>query len=253
LEIIVLGSGTSQGIPIIGCNCAACVSVDPRDKRLRSSIFVQTKKIKIQIDVGPDFRQQYLCNNISSLDYVLITHEHNDHVIGMDELRALNYTQRKSIPILAEERVLQEIKTRFHYAFSEVKYPGVPQIELLTIPRSRFVLEDIQITPLRITHGNLPILGFRLNNFAYVTDASHIDDSEIDKIKGIDILIINALRIEKHYSHFNLKEALKCIKKISPKKAYLTHISHAMGPTAKWEDQLPENVFPLEDKMRINL
>ena len=253
MEIVILGSGTSQGIPIIGCTCEACVSNDPRDKRLRSSVFVRTEKVKIQVDVGPDFRAQYLENELSSIDYVLFTHEHNDHVIGIDDLRAVNFIQKKQLPLLAEERVLGEIKKRFDYAFAAEKYPGVPDISLHEISTEAFRLGDIDVTPIRVIHGKLPILGFKFNDFAYITDASMLEQSEIDKMYGVKVLIINALRETKHYSHFTLQEALDCIEKINPEKAYLTHISHMMGPTRAWEQKLPSRVLPLQDKMRIIL
>ncbi len=253
MEIVILGSGTSQGIPIIGCSCEACLSKDPRDKRLRTSIFIQTDRVKIQVDVGPDFRQQYLENDLTKIDHVLLTHEHNDHVIGIDDLRAVNFMQRKQLPLYGEPRVLREIEKRFQYAFGDNKYPGVPNIKLRPIDENPFQFEDIAVTPIRVMHGELPILGFRFNDMAYITDASQIDESEIEKIKNVEVLIINALRHNEHYSHFNLEQSLDYINRISPQKAYLTHISHAMGPTKTWEQILPSNVFPLQDKLRIKL
>ncbi len=253
MEILALGSGTSQGIPLIGCSCPACTSVDPRDKRLRSSIYVRTDKVAIQVDVGPDFRMQYLNNGLNHLDHVLFTHEHNDHVIGLDELRALNFIQGKALPLYAEDRVLGEIKKRFHYAFAENKYPGVPQLELHKLPTESFQLEDVEVTPIRIIHGKLPIYGFRFNDFAYITDASEIKDQEVAKLQGLEVLIINALRETSHYSHFSLSEAIEQIERIGPKKAYITHISHMMGPVSHWEHKLPSGVLPLEDNLRIIL
>lgn len=253
MEIVALGSGTSQGIPVIGCTCPACSSTDPRDKRLRSSVHIRTDKVKIQVDVGPDFRMQYLENNLTDTDHVLFTHEHNDHVIGIDDLRALNFINKKSIPLYAEKRVMGEIKKRFHYAFSEIKYPGVPQVELVELNMDKFTIEDIEITPLRIMHGKLPILGFRFNDFAYITDGSHIPDSEIEKMHGLKVLIINALREEAHYSHFTLQGALEQIYRIETERAFLTHISHDFGPTAEWAKKLPAHVRPLQDRMVINV
>lgn len=253
MEVVVLGSGTSQGIPLIGCQCAACQSTDPRDKRLRTSIYVQSDSVKIQVDVGPDFRQQYLANKLSRIDHVLFTHEHNDHVIGIDDLRAVNFIQRKKLPLYAEKRVLGEIQKRFHYAFGENRYPGVPEVELKELHTEAFQLEDIRVTPIRIIHGKLPILGFRFNDFAYITDCSSIPDEEMYKLEGLKVLIINALREQPHYSHLTLDQSIGYINRINPAKAYLTHISHAMGPTSVWEQKLPSNVFPLEDNMRIKL
>jgi len=251
VELIALGTGTSQGVPLIGCRCAACQSSDSRDKRLRSSVHVRTDRVAIQVDVGPDFRTQCLVNDISNIDYVLFTHEHNDHVIGIDDLRAVNFIQRKSLPLYAEPRVIGEIKKRFHYAFAEERYPGVPDIRLHEMPLESFQLEDIRVTPLRIQHGTLPILGFRFNNMAYITDASAISTETLGKLQDLDVLIINALRHEPHYSHFNLQGALEQIRKIKPRSAYLTHISHMMGPVREWAEDLPAHVYPLEDNLHI--
>ena len=253
MKVTILGSGTSQGIPLIGCKCPTCTSSDQRDKRLRSSIFVETEQVKIQVDVGPDFRQQFLKNNIESLDHVLITHEHNDHIIGIDDLRAINFIQKKAIPIYAEAHVLESIKKRFHYAFSNNKYYGVPELTLHPINLDPLYFSDIKVIPIRVQHGKLDILGFRFNDFAYITDASHITNEEIEKIKNVDILVVNALRREKHYSHFNLKEACTFIEKVSPRQAYLTHLSHAMGPVSSIERELPKNVKVLNDNLVINI
>lgn len=252
MKLIALGTGTSQGVPIIGCQCKACLSSDSRDKRLRSTVYIESEKTKLLIDVGPDFRQQFLTNGLDDIDFVLFTHEHNDHVIGIDEVRAINFIKQKSIPFFAEQRVLESIKMRFHYAFAESKIPGLPQISLHQIDDTPFNLNDLVIEPIRVTHGRLPILGYKIGDLAYITDASFIEESEIDKIKNIKHLIINALRLEKHYSHFNLEQSLEVIKKINPEKAYLTHISHLMGPTAEWIGLLPDHVVPLEDNMCIN-
>ena len=253
MKIIALGTGTSQGVPIIGCDCNACVSSDARDKRLRSSVFVETPKTKIAIDIGPDFRQQFLANNLHTVDHILITHEHNDHVIGLDEVRPINFIQKKSVPIYAEHRVAGEIRKRFHYAFAKHDYPGLPQIQLKEIDESPFQIEDILITPVRVIHGQLPILGFRLNDFAYITDAKYIDEDNMNKLKDLDVLIINALRKEEHYSHLNLEGCLEYIDRLNPKRAFITHISHKMGPVAEWSSQLPNNVSALEDNLIINL
>jgi len=251
LKIIALGSGTSQGIPIIGCTCEVCTSADLRDQRLRSSVYIEINGVNILIDIGPDFRQQFLQNNLVSVDLVLITHEHNDHIIGLDDIRAINYTQQKSIPIYAENRVINELKRRFSYAFSDNPYPGVPRIEPVTIDTEPFSIKNIEIIPIRIQHGKLPILGFRIGNFAYITDASFIDEQEIEKLQNLDTLIINALRKEPHYSHFTLAECIQYIEKINPKQAFITHISHNMGVYADWVKDLPPHIRPLEDNMTI--
>lgn len=251
MKVIALGSGTSLGVPLIGCKCEACMSKDARDKRLRSSILIDINNTKILIDVGPDFRQQFIRNGLESVDYVLFTHEHNDHVVGIDELRAINFIQKKTIPLYAESNVIDSIKTRFHYALTD--YPGVPKIELNTIDVSEFYINDIKVVPIRVMHGKLPILGFRINNFAYITDASKIEKSELKKLDGVKTLIINALRLEKHFSHYNLQEAIETIELINPNEAYITHISHNMGKTSDWEKLLPPHIKALNDNLVISI
>lgn len=253
MEIIALGSGTSQGIPIIGCKCKVCCSDDPADKRLRSSVLFKSELCQLLIDIGPDFRQQFLTNQLTSVDHILITHEHNDHIIGLDDIRAINFSQNKSIPIYTSARVGELIKNRFNYIFRSKPYPGAPKIDLHIIEDETFVLDDLRITPINVLHGELPILGFRVNNAAYITDASYISDLELDKLTNLEVLIINALRIETHYSHYNLDQALEVIKKINPKKAFLTHLSHNMGLTAEWQKNLPANVYPLQDRLIIKV
>ncbi len=253
MKVIALGTGTSQGIPIIGCQCKVCQSTDPRDHRLRSSVYVESSETKILIDIGPDFRQQFLANKLTTIDMILITHEHNDHIIGLDDIRAINFTQNKSIPIYAHKRVLTQIRERFAYIFNQKPYPGIPKVELHEISDSPFQFNDITITPINIEHGSIPIYGFRLDDFTYITDANRIPEAEYTKIKNSKVLIINALRREEHYSHFNLDEALIEVKKINPDSAYLTHLSHRMGLTSEWSQQLPKRVRPLNDKMEIEI
>jgi len=251
LKVIALGTGTSQGIPLIGCTCAVCQSKDTADKRLRSSIYIETKQAHLLIDIGPDFRTQFITNSLSTVDAVLITHEHNDHIMGLDDIRAINYIHKKSIPLYASARVNQILRERFKYIFSSIPYPTAPKLELKTISDDKLKIGDIQITPINVIHGRLPILGFRLNDLAYITDASMISEDEQFKLKELKVLIINALRLEKHPTHYNLEEALKLIEKVKPEKAYLTHISHKMGLTNEWSKLLPENVSPLNDMMEI--
>jgi len=253
LKIIALGTGTSQGIPIIGCKCKVCTSNDTADHRLRSSIFIESEQTKLLIDIGPDFRSQFLTNQIESVDAVLITHEHNDHIIGLDDIRAINFTQMKSIPIYAAERVCKELTDRFEYVFRANPHPSAPQVKLHQIDSKPFIINDLNITPINIQHGKLPIFGYRINNMAYITDASEIPEEEIEKLQGLDLLIINALRKEKHYSHFNLEEALSAIERLKPKKTYITHVSHLMGLNAEWEATLPDKVSSLKDRMIIRL
>lgn len=251
IKITVLGTGTSQGVPVVGCQCKVCLSDDLNDKRTRSSIFIEHPDVKILIDIGPDFRSQFIDNQLSTLDAILITHEHNDHVIGLDDVRAINFVQKKTVPLYAEKRVQESIKSRFAYAFQENKYPGLPRISLNEITEAPFELHGLKIQPIRVMHGRLPILAFRIDDFAYITDANLINDNAINQLKGVKTLIINALRIEKHYSHFTLEEALVEIKKINPEIAYITHVSHNMGLTKEWSQLLPKNVLPLQDKMTI--
>jgi phosphoribosyl 1,2-cyclic phosphate phosphodiesterase len=253
MRIVALGTGTSQGIPMIGCNCEVCLSTDAQDNRLRSSIYVETEQTKILIDIGPDFRTQFLNNNLHTIDIVLVTHEHNDHIIGLDDIRAINFSQKKTIPIYAEERVAIQLKDRFSYAFN-TPILGLPKVDLIHLDENKpFQYRDINIKPVRIMHGRLPILAFRLNDLSYVTDASYIDQAGIKALSRSKILIINALRLEPHPTHFNLEAALDMIKLLKPEKAYITHISHAMGLTKVWSKLLPDNVFPLKDGMSINI
>lgn len=249
MKIIALGTGTSQGVPVIGCQCEVCLSKDIRDKRTRSSIYIESEKTKLLIDIGPDFRSQFLDNQLSTVDAVLITHEHNDHIIGLDDIRAINFTQKKSIPFYMQQRVLDEVKYRFDYAFKASKYPGLPQIDLHLISESVWQYKDLDITPINIMHGRLPILGYRINNMAYITDASVIPDTEWSKLENLDVLIINALRKTPHHSHFTLDEALVAAKRIGANKTYISHISHLMGKAEEWSQELPDNVSPLQDKM----
>jgi len=253
MKAIALGTGTSQGVPVIGCTCAVCQSTDKRDKRLRSSIYIEINNLKLLIDIGPDFRSQFLENQLTTIDAILITHEHNDHIIGLDDVRAINFTQKKSIPLYAEAHVNMSIRQRFEYAFQKSKIPGLPQINLNDITEEKFKIQDLLIQPLRVMHGKLPILGFKIGDLAYITDASQIDNDTINKIKDIKVLIINALRQEKHYSHFTLSEALSHIEKINPQRAYITHISHNMGLNRDWEQLLPDNVNALLDNMVIKM
>ncbi len=254
MECILLGTGTSQGIPVIGCKCPVCTSIDIRDSRLRVSCFIDDEESnqKILIDIGPDFRQQMLSNQISDIDAVLLTHEHNDHTAGLDDIRAINFLHNKNIPFYGLDRVITDIKNRFHYALSTNKYPGVPQIEMHTVERE-IQLGSLKIIPIPIMHGTLPILGYRIKNFAYLTDASLITKESLEKLKDLDVLVINALRQKKHYSHFTLEEALIEIEKIRPKKTYLTHISHVFDTHENITKLLPDNVCVAYDGLRLSL
>lgn len=253
MKIISLGTGTSQGVPVIGCLCPTCNSDDPRDKRLRSSIYIETERLKLLIDIGPDFRQQFLSNDLSDVDAVLITHEHNDHVVGLDDIRAINFAHNKSIPVYASERVAACLRRFYPYIFNDNPYPGVPRVELHIINEEPFYIKNLLIRPIQILHGRLNIFGFRIKDMAYLTDAKTILEHQYPLLNNLKVLIINALRKKQHHSHFTLKEALAEILKIKPEQAYLTHISHLMGLTAEWAQDLPSNVMALQDKQVISI
>ena len=254
MKVTFLGTGTSQGVPVIACDCKVCSSNDTKDKRFRSSVFIEINEKTIVVDTGPDFRSQMLANNVQRLDAVLFTHEHKDHVAGLDDIRPFNFKQQAPISVFASERVEQAIKREYHYIFSEKKYPGIPEITLERINLNPFyVFEDIKIIPIEVKHYLMPVFGFRINNFTYITDAKTIDKAEIEKIIGTDVLVINALRIESHPAHFNLDEALELIELIKPKKAFLTHISHLFGTHKEIEQMLPENVFVSHDGLKIDV
>lgn len=253
MKLKFLGTGTSQGIPVIGSNHPVCLSTNIKDKRLRSSALITTdNNQKILIDCGPDFRQQMLINNESQIDATLITHEHNDHVIGLDDLRPLIFRNKQDMPIYSLERVGLEIKNRFPYAFAEIKYPGSPSFEIKNI-QGDFQLLGHNITPILVSHGALPILGFKINKLAYITDASFISLEEKEKLKNLDYLIINCLRRENlHHSHFILPQVLDLVEEIQPKKTYFTHISHHLGFHDELENELPNHISPAFDGLEID-
>jgi len=242
LKITILGTGTSQGIPVIACNCIVCRSADHKDKRLRVSVLIETGDRTIVIDSGPDFRYQMLRANVKDLDAILFTHEHKDHVAGLDDIRPFNYLLKKNIEIYATERVQHALKKEFSYIFAEAHYPGLPQIDLNTIANDAFSVGETTIIPLHIMHYKLPILGFRINDFVYVTDAKTISEETISKIEGAKILVVNALQKEQHISHFTLDEAIDFARKIGAKETYFTHISHNMGLHEVVEKELPDNI-----------
>tara|TARA_B100001758_G_scaffold182676_1_gene159393 strand:- start:112 stop:876 length:765 start_codon:yes stop_codon:yes gene_type:complete len=253
VKVTVLGSATSQGIPVIACECNVCKSTNPKDKRLRASILIQKDGKNIVIDSGPDFRQQMLKNNVSSLDCILFTHEHKDHIAGLDDVRAFNFKQKKAMEIYCSERVENALKREYHYIFAENRYPGVPSVNINLINKNPFQLfNTIDILPIEVLHYKLPVLGFRIDDFTYITDAKTISNEEKIKILGTKTLIINCLRREEHISHFNLKEALAFINEIKAETTYLTHISHLFGTHEEIEQELPPNVFVAYDGLVIN-
>ncbi len=251
IRITFLGTGTSQGVPIIACNCSVCSSTDQFDKRLRSSILVQTNDLNLVVDTGPDFRQQMLSVKLDQLSAILITHAHRDHLSGLDDIRGFNFSMKKPIDLYCEAIVEQAIRQEFYYAFQEPKYPGVPEMNIQQITGKPFDIKGLQIEPIRVYHHLLPVLGFRFGNFAYITDANSIPDEEIEKLKGIDTIVLNALRHEKHISHFTLNEAIAMSQKIGAKKTYFTHISHQLGLHAAVQKDLPENMFLAYDGLII--
>lgn len=253
MKITFLGTGTSQGVPLIACSCPVCQSKDPRDSRLRSSVMIETGGKVILVDTGPDFRQQMLRSQVRRLDAVLFTHEHRDHIAGLDDIRAYNFIQQKPMDIYGEERVLRALHHTFPYIFAERKYPGIPKVNLHAIDPNPFRIDGLNIIPFRALHYRLPVLGFRVGEFAYLTDANNISPEEIDKIRGVRVFTICALRIKEHISHFNLAQALEVIDKVQPEKAYLTHLSHQMGPYEVMEEKLPENVHLAYDMLSFTI
>ncbi len=248
-----MGTGTSQGVPVIGCKCAGCVSEDEHDRRLRSSILVEQEDQVVVIDTGPDFRQQMLRANVTKLDAVLFTHEHRDHIAGLDDIRAFNFIQKSPMNVFAEERVMRALNSGFPYVFAEKKYPGIPQVIMHQLSTEVFQIGHMKIIPIRMMHYRLPVLGFRIGQFAYLTDGNYIADSEKEKLIGVKYLVVNALRREIHISHFTLSQAVSLIGEIGPNTGYLTHISHQMGPCQELKMELPANVQPAYDGLVLEI
>ena len=251
--VTFLGTGTSQGVPVIGCSCEVCTSLDYRDKRLRSSIHLEIDGQNLAVDAGPDFRQQMLRENINQLDAVLLTHAHRDHTAGLDDVRAYNFMQHMDMPVYGTTETLRQIQSDFAYIFGPDNYPGLPRLALHTITETPFTINNITITPLPVLHLKLPVLGFRIGDFSYITDANFIPDTTYKILKGTKILVINALQREQHISHFNLQEAIAIVQKINPEKAYFTHISHKLGLHATVSKELPENISLAFDGQRLQL
>jgi phosphoribosyl 1,2-cyclic phosphate phosphodiesterase len=251
IKLTFLGTGTSQGVPLIGCECKVCQSTDVKDKRLRTSVLIEHKHNTFVIDTGPDFRQQMLREKIKDLTAVVFTHEHKDHIAGLDDVRAFNFLLKKPIDVYATEHVQNAIKREFAYIFSDEKYPGIPQINLHTINKVDFTIKGTTFTPIDVMHHKMPVKSFRVGNITYITDANFISEEEKEKIKGSEIIIINALRKEEHISHFTFKEAIDLMFELKPKQAYFTHISHQLGLHKDILSELPDWIQPAYDGLVI--
>jgi phosphoribosyl 1,2-cyclic phosphate phosphodiesterase len=253
VKVTVLGTGTSQGVPVIGCDCDVCKSINPKDNRLRSSVFIEYDDLNLLIDSGPDFRQQMLRENINKLDAILFTHEHKDHIAGLDDVRAFNFMTQKPMDVYAETRVQEALRKEYAYIFSSNNYPGIPKINLHTINEDEFFIKNLKVMPIRLMHYRLPILGFRIGDFAYVSDANFIADQEKEKLLGSKVLIIDALRQEKHISHFSLEESVEIAKEIGARNTYFTHMSHHIGLHDEVNNKLPSNMQLAFDGLKIEI
>ena len=253
MKVTFLGTGTSQGVPVIACSCAVCTSADSRDKRLRSSILIHVEDKNIVIDSGPDFRYQMLRAGVTHLDALVFTHEHKDHTAGLDDIRAFNYKQGEAINVYAHKRVQDALKKEFSYIFAHHKYPGIPQLDLFEIGHHPFEVAGVPFIPIEVMHFQLPVLGFRIADFTYITDAKTVTEVEKAKIKGSKVLVINALQQEKHISHFTLEEAVAFAQEIGAEKTYFTHISHRLGTHQKISDLVPDGVELAYDGLCIDI
>jgi phosphoribosyl 1,2-cyclic phosphate phosphodiesterase len=252
IEITILGSGTSQGVPVIACDCNVCVSANPLDKRLRSSVHINVDGVSIVIDTGPDFRQQMLRENIQHLDAILVTHSHKDHVAGLDDVRAYNFKQKKSMDLYASQACWDRLKMEYDYVFASKKYPGVPSINDVVINETEsFFVQGMEIIPILVWHYKMPVFGFRIGDFTYVTDANRIDEKEFEKIKGSKVFILNALQKTEHISHFTLSEAIAIADKVGAEQTYFTHISHKLGKHEEEDSLLPQNMNLAFDGLKI--
>ena len=253
MKLYFLGTGTSQGIPVIGSTHFVCLSDDAKDKRLRVSVWIHDEDFSVVIDCGPDFRQQMLRAGVKHLDAVVFTHEHKDHTAGLDDVRAYNFFQKRDMPVYGRDQVLEQIKREFAYAFAEIRYPGIPQINLCPIENQPFEIEGVNFLPIEVLHYKLPVFGYRIGDFAYITDVNYISAHELAKVKGVKVLVLGALRREKHLSHFSLSEAIEVFEKVKPEMGYITHISHQMGMHSDVEEELPTNIRLAYDGLSLVL
>lgn len=253
LKITFLGTGTSSGVPLIGCDCAVCTSADPKDNRLRSSILVESATTTLVVDTGPDFRYQMLREKVKKLDAVVFTHPHRDHMAGLDDVRAYNFFQKMPIDIYADSLMESAIRRDFYYAFADTRYPGIPELNLISISDEPFIVGDIPVIPVKVWHMKMPVLGFRFGNFTYITDANRIEEEEKNKIRGSEILVLNALRKQQHISHFTLGEAVDMVQELRVPVGYFTHMSHQIGLHADIEAELPDNIHLAWDGLVLNL
>ncbi|MEI8203885.1 MAG: MBL fold metallo-hydrolase [Bacteroidota bacterium] len=253
MKVTFLGTGTSTGVPVIACNCPVCISQNPRDKRFRSSIMIEMEGSNFIIDCGPDFRFQMLKHRVDNIDAILFTHEHRDHIAGLDDIRAFNYILNKTIDIYGTEDVITAIKTEFPYIFTETRFFGAPQINIHKIDSDTLEINGVKITVIHAMHNKMPVIGFRINDFSYITDANYISPEEIKKLENSKIIVINALRNSKHVSHFSLGEAIEIIKELKPDTAYITHISHFLGLHDEVNLRLPENIRLAHDNLVIQV
>lgn len=251
MKLTFLGTGTSQGIPVIACSCEVCRSVDYRDQRLRSSVLIESEGTQLLVDTGPDFRQQMLVNKVSHLEGVLYTHEHKDHTAGLDDIRSFNFKQKMDMPLYGRPSVLAQLKRDYAYMFAENKYPGVASVALHEIENKPFSVNDVEVIPIEVMHYKLPVYGFRVGNMAYITDAKTIADAEREKLKNLDVLVVNALQKKPHISHFTLDEAVEFIAEITPKRAFITHVGHYMGLHKEVQNELPENIYLAYDGLTL--
>ncbi len=253
LTITFLGTGTSSGVPMIACDCEVCTSDDARDNRLRSSILVQSEKTSLVVDTTPDFRYQMLRGGVKKMDAVIYTHPHKDHIAGLDDIKAFNYFNHKVVDVYANTLTQNALKSEFYYVFSEHRYPGIPEIALKDIGEDMFMVGDIPVIPIKVWHLHMPVLGFRFGNFTYITDANRIDDSEKEKIRGSEIVVLNALRRSKHISHFTLGEAVELADELDIPQAYFTHISHQLGKHAHVMNTLAPNRAIAFDMLQLRV